>query len=121
MVRTSRSPVNYASKEERRVVEPCLGPVPPARWAQAVGRSLPCPVHRQTGTCTGRGPACWTGIVSSDAIPPTTSMSTVRIASTGTTGGGYFRDVGAATGVADPGPSQSAAWGDYDGDGYLDL
>jgi len=48
-------------------------------------------------------------------------MSTVRIASTGTTGGGYFRDVGAATGVADPGPSQSAAWGDYDGDGYLDL
>jgi len=36
-------------------------------------------------------------------------------------GRGYFRDVGAATGVADPGPSQSAAWGDYDGDGYLDL
>jgi hypothetical protein len=36
-------------------------------------------------------------------------------------GTGGFSDVGVAAGVAEPGPGSSAAWGDYDADGNLDL
>lgn len=36
-------------------------------------------------------------------------------------GSGHFTDVAPEAGVADSGPSTSAAWGDYDGDGNLDL
>ena len=76
-MRTSRSPVNYASKVKRRVVEPCRGPVRlgagPRQWV------VPCRARftARPGTCTRRSRACWTRIVSSDAIPPTTSMPTV--------------------------------------------
>ena len=37
------------------------------------------------------------------------------------TGGGVFEDVTVASGLAEPIASQSAAWGDYDNDGFLDL
>lgn len=36
-------------------------------------------------------------------------------------GDGTFHDVAAELGVEDPGAGMSAAWGDYDGDGDLDL
>ena len=36
-------------------------------------------------------------------------------------GGGTFVDVAAGTPLADAGPGQGVAWGDYDGDGDLDL
>src|SRR5262249_14712180 len=36
-------------------------------------------------------------------------------------GDGTFTDVTQRAGVGDPRLSSSAAWGDYDGDGYLDL
>jgi hypothetical protein len=36
-------------------------------------------------------------------------------------GGAGFQDVTAVTNVGDEGNGQSAAWGDYDNDGYLDL
>lgn len=36
-------------------------------------------------------------------------------------GTGHFEDVTEVSGLAAPGPSQSASWGDYDADGYLDL
>ena len=36
-------------------------------------------------------------------------------------GGGVFEDVTVAAGVADLMPTQTAAWGDYDNDGWLDL
>ena len=36
-------------------------------------------------------------------------------------GTGHFRDVAAAAGIAGNSADVSAAWGDYDGDGFLDL
>jgi enediyne biosynthesis protein E4 len=36
-------------------------------------------------------------------------------------GSGVFKDVTWFAAVADDGPSQSASFGDYDGDGYVDL
>jgi hypothetical protein len=36
-------------------------------------------------------------------------------------GNGVFKDVTWFAAVADDGPSQSASFGDYDGDGYVDL
>jgi hypothetical protein len=36
-------------------------------------------------------------------------------------GAGHFTDITAAAGVGDAGSGPSAAWGDYDGDGHLDL
>ncbi|MCB9753998.1 MAG: CRTAC1 family protein [Myxococcales bacterium] len=36
-------------------------------------------------------------------------------------GGGPFEDVTALAGVGDKGPATTASWGDYDGDGWLDL
>ncbi len=53
--------------------------------------------------------------------PTPTSLSTASNILLENDGTGHFEDVTAAAGLAAPGASQGASWGDYDNDGRLDL
>lgn len=107
--------------EGDKIYNPSAKP-PHAPLALTKGQFLFVNIATQANVAAGRSQGAAVGDVDGDRLNDLAIVTDERVVLYRNNGDSTFTDVTASTGIADlASPGQAVAWGDYDGDGHLDL